>query len=690
MIEVKRNSNEIFIDTDEVLRTFSNEGELSTSGKELSFSYELRPQQITMAEAIISALNQKRHIAVEAGTGVGKTFAYLIPFIFALEKCGGKVAISTNTINLQEQILHKDVPFLKKCLKKDFSAVLCKGRQNYVCLRRLERSYSSGKELFNKAEFDEVRKLQVWAEKTEDGSLSEIGLLAMENDEESPQPSHDLWAQVCSEHDNCLGRKCKFFLSCFVMKARAKAYEADILIINHHLLFSDQILKNADSTGFLPVCEYLVLDEAHCIDDVISKHTGIHLTQRTIEYWLKKLFSPESEKGILALLKAGKMVSEIEALWNENATFFEELAEMMPPPAKSIKKIIHKPIEIELALPLKIGNAAKALLELAQEQTDEDIKTELVALSCRGSELKDELISFISHSMEGHVYWMEKEGTSLRLIGLHSAPIDIAPLMQQLIFSKFSSVVMTSATLSVKNSLDYFLKTTGAPSDSIQCLIGSPFNYARQMKVILLSHMPDPSSKDSSFREKIVELLQFFLVEARGRTFVLFTNAELLKSTAAKMEEYLAENGIELIAQNAGLSRHAMLTRFIKNNEINVPSVLFGLDSFWMGVDVRGEALSNVIIVKLPFSVPDDPITEARMKKIEEEGKNGFMEYLLPEAVLKFRQGIGRLIRTTTDTGRIIVLDPRILTKFYGRHFIEVMPDSPVETIDARTLVVKQ
>ncbi len=684
MIEFNKSSKETSLEASKILNIFSSEGALATNSKDLSFVYELRPQQIKMAEAIISALNKKLHIAVEAGTGVGKTFAYLIPFILALEQRGGKLIVSTNTINLQEQILHKDIPFLKKCLNKDFSAILCKGRQNYLCLRRLERAYVSGKELFDNAAFDEIQKLQSWAEKTNDGSLSEIGLLAIEDNENTPQPSQELWLQVCSEHDNCLGRKCKFFLRCFVMKARAAAYDADILIVNHHLLFADQTLKSANTVGFLPFCEYLVLDEAHCVDEVISKHTGIHLTQKRIEFWLRKLFNPESSKGLLAALKAGKLANETEAVWSENASFFTKLMEMMPPIKEDTKLVNHEPLQIEPILPLKIGNLSRGLLEFAQTQKDEDIKMELAALAGRGVELKDELLAFINHSLEGHVYWMEREGSSLKYLGLYSAPIDIAPLMQQLVFSKFSSVVMTSATLSVRGKLDYFIQTIGAPEGTMQELIGSPFNYAKQMKTILFSHMPDPSSREREFKERVIELLKFFIVEARGRSFVLFTNAQFLKYVAQKIENYFAEKGIELLWQNAGLSRHAMLMRFIKNYEMNIPTVLFGLDSFWMGVDVKGEALSNVIIVKLPFSVPDDPLTEARIKKIEVAGKNGFMEYLLPEAILKFRQGIGRLIRTATDTGKIIIFDSRILTKSYGKYFLEAIPDCLIETIDVR------
>ena len=717
MISVRENSSECRSSIpSRVKKFFQAGGVMDRACAREAFPFEIRPQQMAMADAVARAILKPEHLAVEAGTGVGKTFAYLAPLILlALEK-QAPVAVSTHTINLQEQIVFKDIPFLQRHMGVEFNAVLCKGRSNYLCRRRLDRTRRMSGDLFRKSQERELNRILRWADTTEDGSLSDF-----------PQPAPEVWNQVCSEHDNCLNRKCPYYGRCFLMKARNRAFEADILILNHHLFFSDLALRQ-EGVALLPEFKTLVLDEAHRLEATASEHLGLRLSQAGIEHWLRRLYVPESGKGLLAALKESDLAHAVSGVWDDVERFFLEIKRWANLAGKENRRVVGAPLEMPVFLGERLTAVIHQVDRRADMLEDPDVKAELKTITRRGLEIRNSLDVFLTQSQTNHVYWIELEGVRRRQFVLHSAPIEVGPILETLLFQQFQAVIMTSATLAVaddqrprqrrgklachdlsvarrlvrhsswsdggsqplrdeggsevnqeqKNNaspLAYFLNRVGANSCQ-ELVVGSPFNFSRQMRVIIAGDMPDPKAPDA-FLAAATPAIRQFIQQTQGRAFVLFTSAEMMKTVAKQLRSVIEANGLMLIVQGEGIPRHRMLDEFKQNGA----AVLFGLDSFWMGVDVRGEALSNVIIARLPFAVPDEPVTKARMDRIRAQGGDPFRDYSLPEAILKFRQGVGRLIRTATDEGIIVVLDSRIVTRWYGRFFLESIPECPVEIV---------
>ncbi len=629
------------------------------------FAYEARPQQRAMARAVAQALADRRHLAVEAGTGVGKSLAYLVPLILAAKAAKTQAMVSTYTISLQEQLMHKDLPFLEEHLGVPFKAVLVKGRSNYLCLRRLARAERNAPELFKSRENEELAYLREWAGRTEEGSLQEL----------RQQPSPDLWSAVNVEHGNCMWQRCPEFARCFVMKARAAIKEADLLVVNHHLFFSDLGLRQQGG-AILPEAGLAVLDEAHMLESVASEHLGLRLSQYQLEHWLRRLYTPETSKGLLAVLRKGEAAHLVTQLWDATERLFKDIRDWAQFTADKGQQVVADPIPVETRIPALISALAGELRELHDATEDLDLRAEVQSVRRRGLELRDALESFLAKSVPDCVYWVEREGPRGTRTALNAAPIEVAPLLKDQLFGQLDAVVMTSATLAVEDRLDYFLQRMGA--EGAEALgVGSPFDYARQMKLIVPKGMPDPNQFEP-YAAATALAVERYTRRTKGRAFVLFTSAKFLREVAGRVRPSLAADGYELIVQGEDLSRHAMLDRFKQTKK----AILFGLASFWMGVDVRGEALSNVIIPRLPFAVPDEPVTKARMDRIEERGGDAFKEYSLPEAILKFRQGVGRLIRSSTDEGIVVILDPRFSTKWYGKRFLRSLPECPVEVED--------
>ncbi len=627
-----------------------------------AFEFEVRPQQREMARAVAEALTAGRHLAVEAGTGVGKSFAYLVPILLAAHLRKSPGVVSTYTIGLQEQLMHKDLPFLQEHLGIPFKAVLVKGRGNYLCLRRLARAEKHAPELFKSRQEEELEHLRAWSEQTNDGSLQDL----------KDQPSPDVWSAVNVEQGNCMWHRCPEFGRCFLMKARAAIQDATLLVVNHHLFFSDLALR-AQGGAILPDSGLVVLDEAHQVENVASEHLGLRLSHFMFEHWLRRLFVPDTGKGLLAALRKGEAAHVVTQLFGELDRFFHQVRTWAGFQKDKTQQVVATPPPWETSLPALISQLTAQLRQIHEELDDLDTRAELQAARRRGHEMREALESFLRQSLPDSVYWVASEGARRAQTVFYAAPVEVGPLLADFLFSRMGSVVMTSATLAVGDRLDYFLQRLGVPEAAAR-QVGSPFNYERQMKIILPTGLPDPNQLEP-YAAATAKAVLHYVRRTRGRAFVLFTSDRLMRAVAAVARGTLEEEGYELIMQGERLSRQAMLERFRKGAR----SVLFGLDSFWMGVDVRGEALSNVIITKLPFSVPDEPLVKARMDRIEEQGGDPFRDYSLPEAILKLRQGVGRLIRSSTDEGIVVILDPRIRSKWYGKLFLSSLPECPVD-----------
>jgi Rad3-related DNA helicase/REP element-mobilizing transposase RayT len=865
--------------------------------------YEHRPQQLEMAAAVEEAFEQGHHLLVEAGTGVGKSFAYLLPAIDFAVKRKKRVVISTHTISLQEQLIDKDIPLLRSIYPNEFSAVLVKGRSNYLCKRRLEQTRGRQNYLFDHdRQLESLWAVEDWATRTTDGSLADLPDI----------PERDVWDKVCAEHGNCLGKKCRYFDDCFWQAAKRRMQSGNILVVNHALFFSDLALRMA-GVQYLPKYDLLILDEAHTVEDVAGDHFGLKISEGGLRYQLRHLYDVKKGKGLLSThgSAANDAIRDIVDLKDRMENFFERCIRWQQEQGRGNGRI-REPNWVENDLSPTLRNLSKHLKAMLAKVDDEEEISELSAQAARAAVTAEALESIIAHKVQDAVYWVESSNRTPRRVSLHAAPIDVAQGLRQSLFEKMHSVVMCSATLCTaggrdsglgvpperssgaeahlrrghflphlaraggiyaitfrladsmpaavlaewKNerdaleqtskhrelssaeqqrsdrlqseTLDRFLnaghgacwlrvpqvadmvadalqhfdgeryrllawcvmpnhvhgvlqplpghelfeimhsiksytakqankllcregefwqseyydhlvrnesdliqqmkyawenpdavglvdwKWRGMADDALHTLdgsasggmlgrdaqatqdnmdmtsadprfayiksrlgvvrektlqLGSPFNYQQQATLYIEEDLPEPNDT-LRFLPAACEKIIKYLKQTNGGAFVLFTSYKMLIDAANQLKQTLDELGLPLLVQGQNAPRKILLERFRATDN----AVLFGTASFWQGIDVQGEQLRNVIIVKLPFAVPDEPITEARLEAIERRGGNPFMEYSVPEAVIKLKQGFGRLIRSKTDRGIVVLLDSRVTGKRYGKIFLNALP----------------
>jgi len=614
--------------------------------------FEHRSQQAEMGELVEEALREGRHLIVEAGTGTGKSLAYLIPAILWAVANNKKVVISTYTKALQEQILQHDLPFLKERLNLPFRYAICMGHENYLSIRRLRRARQAG--LFTDAmEEQQLESILDWAGRTQTGLRSDLPF----------EPLPAVWEDVGRQKDLCMGKNCETHGSCFYFKERKRWFGAHLLIVNHHLFFA-----NVNNSGaVLPPFDAVVFDEAQNLEEAATSFLGLEVSNSSLYYFLDRLFSPRTKKGVLTRISHDRLAeaqTAVAVVRQRVERFFEQVFEDFGRTARVLRFHTRPLIDNTVYVPLK--ELQDLLKEIEAGARSEEDRLEAQAAANRCFEFNNALSALLNQNLEGYVYWLEIVEKRRLLRGvLRGVPIHVADELKEQVFGKMERVILTSATLTTHKGFKFIEERIGFTPHTEKTL-DSPFDYPSQALLYLPQDLPEPGEKMDVYAAALAGRCRDLVHAAGGKTFILFTSYALMHRVFEELE-FLGRD-YPLLRQG-DLSPREMIRRFKET-----PSVIFGTNSFWQGIDIPGDALSSVIITKLPFDVPSDPITEARLEHLRKSSIDPFSHYQIPRAIIQLKQGFGRLIRKKTDTGVVSILDTRMATRGYGRHFLAALP----------------
>jgi ATP-dependent DNA helicase DinG len=616
-------------------------------------SFEFRPQQLEMAEAVAASLEEGHHLMVEAGTGTGKSLAYLIPAVLWAIKNETRVIVSTYTKTLQEQIVNQDIPFLREVLGLPFRYSLCLGSENYLSLRRMKRA--SQTHLFGNVEEDEqMNEIFDWAGRTESGFRNDLPF----------EPSPSVWEEVGRQKDLCMGKQCETFNSCFYFKERRKWFGAHILIVNHHLFFANV----ANSGAVLPRYDAVIFDEAQNLEEAATSFLGLNVSNSGLIYFLDRLYNAKTKRGTLARLRDDLTVEIQQRVSRVRIAvegFFANLFDEFGRKERTLR--FYSPPTLNNTLFIPLQDLHEALKALEHRVTSEEEQLEVSAAATRVFEFNNTISALLNQNMKEYVYWLEvtpkKRFTRATLRGM---PININEELHEQVFSKIDRAVLTSATLTTNRSFDHMKERLGCTPKE-ESTLDSPFDYTRQALLYLPQDMPEPGAEVAQYVAALADRTLELIQATGGKTFVLFTSYDILnrmyKILDPKLHQYQ-------ILKQGEMAPSRMIQRFKEK-----PSVIFGTNSFWQGVDIPGDALSSVIITKLPFDVPSEPLTEARIEDMKKRSINPFKHYQIPRAIIQLRQGFGRLIRKRTDKGVVAILDSRLTQRSYGKQFLKSLPE---------------
>jgi ATP-dependent DNA helicase DinG len=650
-----------------------------------------RPQQEAMARAVAAAMKADAPLLFEAGTGVGKSLAYLVPGLIHAIDTSRQMIVSTHTISLQEQLETSDLPKCRKLFKATpelaryaaFKSAVLVGKSNYLCATRLGHALADRSTLFADADYDELQRIAAWAETTEAGLRHEL----------RPPPRAEVWDAVNADSSACSRKHCDAAKCCY-QRARARMRAANLVIVNHALLFALISAGGAqapsagsgqaggaatDARGVLFADDFLVLDEAHTVPEVATANFGLALSSYGVDRALKFLFNPRTKRGLFRKLGGPEAQQlAIDAL-EAAKQFFDFLAATLLAPRAIVR--VREPGVAEPLLDGPLGALCRLLAKLADQFEDGRDRDEVLEQRQRIKALQAGVTEWLTLGDKGHVYWAERGGRKQTIVTLRSAPIDVAPELRKHLFGCGTSVTCASATLAMGGAIEPFAARIGADS-ARAVVVKSPFDFERHMRVFVAGDVPLPTAQEAKLAlDVLADYVGFCTQAVRGGTLVLFTSYTDMRAIAATLEPVFREAGRPFLMQGSELSRTELANQMRDRGN----AVLFGTDSFWTGVDVPGDALAQVIITRLPFDPPTHPITEAKCEQIRDAGGNPFNDLTLPDALIKFRQGVGRLIRTQTDRGLVTLLDSRLLAKSYGRLFLDCLPQTDFTVVTRET-----